>query len=253
MKKRDAILVYLAVLLLTLAVPVTATDTGKLLKGAADTLGFEKDSPSESSFMLGDEEQKVSGIKEALTVGIRNAVKKVGITNGYYKNERIKIMLPENLRVVDEFIGKVGGDQLSDTLVEKMNRAAEKAAPRAEAIFVDTIRNLKIEDATNILTGQDDAATTYLKKNTSESLQASFYPVVKSTMEEINTIKTYNDYVGKYSSNPLGQMIDMDINQYVTEEAIDGLFIMVAKEEKKIREDPAARVTDLLKQVFGGN
>jgi hypothetical protein len=138
-------------------------------------------------------------------------------------------------------------------LVEKMNRAAEKAAPQAQEIFITAIKDIQFDDAKKILSGGDNAATTYLKENTSESLTNSFYPVVKETMGEINAIKTYDDYVGKFSSNPLMKMadIDMDINRYVTEEAIDGLFVMVAEQEQKIRQNPAARVSDLLKSVFG--
>ena len=134
-----------------------------------------------------------------------------------------------------------------------MNRAAEKATPQAQEIFVTAIKDMQFEDANKILSGGDNAATTYLQENTSEELTTSFYPIVKETMGEIGAIKTYDDYVGKFSSNPLMKMtdIDMDISRYVTEKTVDGLFVMVAEQEKKIRENPAARVTDVLKSVFG--
>jgi hypothetical protein len=134
-----------------------------------------------------------------------------------------------------------------------MNRAAEKAAPQAEEIFVTAIKNMQFEDANKILSGGDNAATTYLKENTSDALTTSFYPIIKETMGEVGAIKTYDDYVGKFSSNPMMKManMDLDISRYVTEKSVDGLFDMVAEQEKNIRQNPAARVTDLLKSVFG--
>jgi len=193
------------------------------------------------------------GLKEALTVGIQEAVKLAGVEDGFYKNSAIKILLPEKLQKADTVVRQLGGEELSEKLVEKMNRAAEKATPQAQEIFVTAINDMQFEDANKILSGGDNAATTYLEENTSEELATSFYPIVKETMEEIGAIKTYDDFVGKYSSNPLMKMtdIDMDISRYVTEKTVDGLFVMVAEQEKKIRQNPAARVTDLLKSVFG--
>lgn len=193
------------------------------------------------------------GLKELLTIGIHEAVKLVGVEDGFYKNEEIKIPLPEKLRNVDSFLRKFGAKEVSETLIKKMNRAAEQAAPLALDIFIKAIKNITFDDVLALLSGKENAATEFLESNTSETLKSTFYPIVKNTMEEIKALKAYNDYMGKYSSNPLVRSmgLDLDISKYVTDKAIDGLFIMVAKEEKKIRQDPAARVTDLLKIVFG--
>jgi hypothetical protein len=206
-----------------------------------------------SSILVTGADLTSKGLKEALTVGVQEAVKLAGAEDGFYKNPAIKILLPEKLQSADKIVRKLGGEELSETLVEKMNRAAEKSAPQAQEIFVTAIKNMQFEDANKILSGGDNAATTYLKENTSEALTTAFYPIVKETMGEIGAIKTYDDYVGKFSSNPLMKMadMDMDISQYVTEKSVDGLFVMVAEQEKKIRQNPAARVTDLLKSVFG--
>jgi len=193
----------------------------------------------------------VLGLKEALIVGIKAAVNQAGVEGGFYQNPDIRILLPEKLQAADAVVRQLGGEELSQALVLKMNRAAEKAAPEARAIFVDAVKSVTITDAREILTGSDTAATRYLEETTSESLKNAFYPIVKSTMEEIGTVKAYNDYLGEFKSNPLMQMVNLDLSQYVTAESIDGLFLLVAEEERKIRENPAARVTDLLKSVFG--
>ncbi|MFO8085851.1 MAG: DUF4197 domain-containing protein [Desulfobacterales bacterium] len=278
MKKNVFIVVGAACLLLISSMLVSGADLGQTVKGVTETLGIQGDKQkaaeasegkqpdvapesSSSGDTAGSTEatgaisaaQASEGLKEALTVGVQEAVKLAGVEDGFYKNSAIKILLPENLQKADKIVRQLGGEELSKMLVEKMNRAAEKATPQAQEIFVTAIKDMQFEDAKKILSGGDNAATTYLKENTSESLTDSFYPVVKETMEEIGAIKTYDDYVGKFSSNPLMKIagMEMDINKYVTEEAIDGLFVMVAEQEKKIRQNPAARVTDLLESVFG--
>ena len=273
MKKNVAIVVGAICILLISSILVTGADLGQTVKGATETLGIQghKEKSVEaiektqtvvaSDDMAGSggatgaisAVQASGGLKEALTVGIQEAVKLAGVEDGFYKNSAIKILLPEKLQKADTIVRQLGGKELSEKLVEKMNRAAEKATPQAQEIFVTAIKNMQFEDANKILSGGDNAATTYLKENTSEELTTSFYPIVKETMGEIGAIKTYDDFVGKYSSNPLMKMTDinMDISRYVTEKTVDGLFVMVAEQEKKIRENPAARVTDLLKSVFG--
>lgn len=242
------------------------TDVQKTVKGITSVFGGgdKTDAAADEPKATSEEEpldtattdsssgnQTIQGLKEALMVGIQTAVERTGTEGGFYQNPDIKILLPEKLQTADKVIRQLGGDELSEALVLKMNQAAEKAAPEAEAIFVDAIKTTTIDDAQRLLNGGDTAATGYLEDKTSASLKESFYPIIKSTMEEIGVIKTYNDYVGKYSSNPLLKVVDLDLNRYVTDESIDGLFLMVAEEEKKIRENPAARVTDLLKSVFG--
>ncbi len=235
-----------------------AFNLGQTIKGVGNVLGSGKqahDTPASAETVQDPDEEKntVLGIKEALSMGIQAAVNTVSVKDGFYKNNAIKILLPDTLQKVDTMIRKVGGGQLSEVLVQKMNRAAETAAPQALDIFTQAIKDMEINDAMTILSGKENAATTYLEENTADSLKSSFYPIVKTTMEEIGAVKAYNDYMGKFESNPLMQMTGMntDINQYVTEKTIDGLFLMVANEEKKIRQNPAARVTDLLKSVFG--
>lgn len=218
------------------------------------------------------DEKMAAGLKEALNVGIENAVKLVGVEDGYFKNDAIKILLPEELKKADKYLQDVGGGAVSEALVEKMNRAAEKAAPEALDIFVSSVKEMKIDDAMKIFSGEKNAATAYLEEHASEPLRKSFYPIVKNTMEEVGALKSYNEYIGKLKSGKIGQVgsllkstglaesgplkeitdIELDINQYVTEKAIGGLFKMLAEEEVKIRENPEARVTDLLEDVFGG-
>ena len=273
MNKNVAIVVGAICILLFSSILVTGADLGQTVKGVKKTLGIQgdKEKPTEaiedtqpdvtSNDTVGSGEatgaisadQAAGGLKEALTVGIQEAVKLAGAEDGFYKNPAIKILLPEKLQSADKIVRQLGGEELSEMLVEKMNRAAEKSAPQAQEIFVTAIKNMQFEDANKILSGGDNAATTYLKENTSEELTTSFYPIVKETMGEIGAIKTYDDYVGNFSSNPLMKMADMDldISRYVTEKSVDGLFVMVAEQEKKIRQNPAARVTDLLKSVFG--
>jgi hypothetical protein len=278
MKKNVAIVVGAACILLISNVLLAGADLRQTVKGATETLGIQADKeksveaiekkvPGVASESTASDDttgggeatgaasaaQASEGLKEALTVGVQEAVKLTGVEDGFYKNSAIKILLPEKLQKADTVVRQLGGEELSETLVEKMNRAAEKATPQAQEIFVTAIKDMQFEDANKILSGGENAATTYLQENTSEELTTSFYPIVKETMGEIGAIKTYDDYVGKFSSNPLMKMtdIDMDISRYVTEKTVDGLFVMVAEQEKKIRENPAARVTDVLKSVFG--
>ncbi|MBF0224337.1 MAG: DUF4197 domain-containing protein [Desulfobacterales bacterium] len=197
-------------------------------------------------------ERVVNGLKEALTVGVQEAVKKTGVEDGFYQNPNIKIPLPEQLKKVDNYLKKFGGEAASEALVKKMNRAAEKAAPEAIAIFIKAITDIKIDDGLKILNGGKTAATEYLKSSTFEALINSFSPVIKKSMEEVNGIKTYNDYISKNSLILKSMDINLDINNHVAVKSVEGLFKMIAVEEQKIRENPEARVNDLLKDVFGG-
>lgn len=198
-------------------------------------------------------DKKSAGLKELLKVGIKTAVQLVGVEDGFYKNDEIRIPLPDKLKKADKLLRRFGAGRLSDDLIKKMNRAAEKAAPLALDIFLEAIKNITFDDVLGLLSGNDNAATVFLQNKTSEPLKTAFYPMVKNTMEEVKAVKAYNDYMGKYSSNPFVKSLglELDISRYVTDKAIDGLFLMVGKEEKKIREDPAARATDLLKVLFG--
>lgn len=198
-----------------------------------------------------DEGTAASGLKEALSIGTENAVKDVSRVDGYFGNPAIKILMPENIQKVADVLGKVGYRKEVDDFVLSMNRAAEKAAPRALSIFVDAIKEMTFYDARGILEGGDTAATEFFKRKTHDKLYSAFRPVVSSRMDEVGVTRYYKEMMGKYESIPFIDKQSVDLDHYVTNKALDGLFYMVGREEKKIRTDPAARVTDLLKEVFG--
>lgn len=199
-----------------------------------------------------DQTTIASGLKEALTVGTGNAVTSVSKTDGYFGNKMIKILMPEKIQTAANALGKLGYEKQVDDFVLSMNRAAEKAAPKAKEIFVDAIKQMTIDDAKKILNGGNTAATDYFKSKTSKKIFETFKPIVSSSMNEVGVTKAYNDMMGKYTSSvPFSKKESLDLNTYVTNKASDGLFYMVGQEEIKIRTDPAARVTDLLKNVFG--
>ncbi|MBL1320352.1 MAG: DUF4197 domain-containing protein [Methylophaga sp.] len=193
----------------------------------------------------------ISGLKEALSIGSERAVKAVSKPNGYLSNELIKIAMPPKLKQAGDLMRKFGLSSYADTFEQSMNHAAEKAAPAATALIIDAIKNMSIEDAQTILQGEDDAATQYFREKTTPQLTELFRPTIDSSLNEVGTTKYYNDLTDKVAAIPLvGENIDMNLSDYVTEQALSGLFAMIALEEKKIRENPAARTTELLKQVF---
>ena len=228
-------------LMMVLVRPANAGLMDDLIKGAG--LG-EKSGPGD--------DQITAGLKEALSIGTGNAVTATSKTNGYFGNQAIKILMPEKIQKVAGVLGKVGYQEEVDDFVLSMNRAAEKAAPRAKAIFIESIRQMTIEDARKILGGGDTAATEYFKAKTSGKLYEAFQPIVSSSMNEVGTTRSYKEMMGKYTALPFTSAESMDLDRYVTNKALDGLFYLVGQEEIKIRKDPAARVTDLLKSVFGG-
>jgi hypothetical protein len=193
----------------------------------------------------------VSGLKEALSIGTKNAVNSVGSVDGYFKNQMIKILLPDKIRNVADFLGKVGYQKQVDDFVLSMNRAAEKAAPQAAGFFADALKEMTFDDAVGIWKGGDTSATEYFKKKTHDRIFQAFRPVVSSSMNEVGVTRSYKDLIQKYESFPFMNSSSLDLDKYVTNKALDGLFFTVGEEEKKIRTNPAARVTDLLKEVFG--
>jgi len=199
-----------------------------------------------------DDNTIVSGLKEALSIGTGNAIASTSKIDGYFSNQIIKILLPDKIQDAANILGKLGYQKQVDNFVLSMNRAAEKAAPKAKAFFVGAIKEMTFEDAKNILNGSDTAATDYFKSKTFNKLYGAFKPVVSKSMNEVGVTRSYKEMTGKYTTAvPFGKMESLDLDQYVTNKALDGLFFMVGQEEKKIRTDPAARVTDLLKNVFG--
>ena len=194
----------------------------------------------------------ISGLKEALNKGAQLAINNVSKTDGYLANELIRIAMPPELQQASDLMRKFGLSAQADQFEQSMNHAAEKAAPEATKIIVAAIKNMSIEDANKILQGSDDAATQYFKDNTSTQLGKLFRPTVTKSLNQVGTTKYYNDLAGQIASIPiLGETVNLDLPGYVTEQALTGLFAMIAIEEKKIRDNPAARTTELLKQVFG--
>ena len=192
-----------------------------------------------------------AGLQEALKVGSENAVEQTSAVNGFLLNQAIKILMPESLRNIEKPLRLVGYGPQMDEFVIGMNRAAERAAPFAKQILWDAIGAMTFDDVRKILNGSDTAATDYFRSKTTTSLQAAFLPSVTDVMNEVGVNRQYNDLIGKYKSVPFSSSIVFDVNRYVTEKTTDGLFYVIAQEEKKIRTNPAARVTDLLKEVFG--
>jgi len=192
-----------------------------------------------------------SGLQEALKVGTENAVGQTGTVDGFLMNKAIKILMPKTLQNMEKPLRMVGYGPQIDEFVVGMNRAAEKAVPFAKQIFWDAIGAMTFDDARKILNGNDTAATEYFKGKTSKNLQTAFRPSVEEVMNQVGVNRQYNDLIGKYKDVPFSKNIAFDVNQYVTEKATDGIFFVVGQEEKKIRTNPAARVTDLLKDVFG--
>jgi hypothetical protein len=196
-------------------------------------------------------EEVALGLKEALTNGISKGSDLVSQVDGYFKNPEIKIPFPPEVKQVETRLRQIGlGDEV-DKFVLTLNRGAEDAAKEAKPIFVAAIKQMTIQDAWSILNGEADAATQYLKKTTSSLLKEKFKPVIENSLNKVNATKYYGDLVTSYNRIPLVQKVNPDLNEYATDKAIEGLFVMIAKEEKNIRENPLARTTALLKKVFG--
>lgn len=193
----------------------------------------------------------VKGLLEALEIGTDNAVKGVSKLDGYLANEAIKILLPEDIRKAESLIRMAGGGDKLDAFVESMNRAAEQAAPEAGQLFTDAIKGMTFTDAKKILNGRENEATLYFKDKMSDKLFEKFEPRVVEVLEKTDVTKKYKSIESIISTLPVKRAEDFNLEKYVTGKALDGLFHTLAQEEKKIRQDPAARVTDVLKTVFG--
>ena len=194
----------------------------------------------------------VAGLKEALQVGTTDTVGITGKVDGYFSNAAIKILLPSQFQTVEQGLRMIGQGQKVDELILAMNRAAEKAAPAAKGIFFSAIEDMTFENARKILSGGDTAATDYFREKTSAELTKAFRPVVDESMKEVGVVQQYKQLQSAYQGLPLASALpSFDIEAYVVQKALDGLFLVLAEQEKKIRTDPAAQVTSLLKKVFG--
>ncbi len=191
-----------------------------------------------------------AGLKEALHNGITKEVSKLAVTDGFFKNEAVKILLPDELKKVDKTLRDLGLSSLADEGLKVLNRAAEDAVKEATPIFVSAVRGMTFTDARNILLGNDTSATTYLQNTTSAQLYAKFNPVVKNSLGKVGADKVWNQIITKYNAVPLVKKVNPDLNDYVTNQAMNGVFKMVAVEEKDIRNNLSARTSDLLKRVF---
>ena len=197
------------------------------------------------------EKDAADGIKEALVNGTGESMKLVSIVDGYWGNPEIKIPFPSEAKEMESKLRSIGMGKKVDEFNVSMNRAAEKAANEAKTIFIAAIKVMTVKDAVNIVKGQNNAATMYLKNTTSPELKDKFQPIIKTSLDNVNATKYWSDLITAYNKIPLVKKINPDLPAYVTGKAIDGLFIMIAKEELKIRKDPMARTSELLKKVFG--
>ena len=190
------------------------------------------------------------GLKEALIKGISTGSDLASKVDGYFRNPEIKIPFPPDVKRVEDKLRQIGLGGEVDKFVMTLNRGAEDAAKEAKPIFITAIKSMTVQDAWGILRGPDDAATQYLKRTTSAQLKEKFKPVIQNSLNKVNATKYYRDIVTRYNQIPLVQKVNPDLDDYATDKAIEGLFIMIAKEEKNIRDNPVARTTELLKRVF---
>lgn len=233
-------LTLLAALVLLLALPACDTTKGMNLLNSMN-------SPSGELTL----ETVVAGLKEALKVGTTNATTQASAAGGYFDNARLHIPPPQELQKVTSTLRGLGLNELPDTFERKLNDAAEAAAQQAVPVFVDALTAMTFDDARQILNGGETAATDYFRTHTSAKLTELYRPIVHDKMNTVGAVKSYNDLMGRYNQIPLVPKPKSDLEGYVTGKALDGLFLLLADQEKQIRQNPAARTTALLKQVFG--
>jgi len=196
-------------------------------------------------------EEVGQGLKDALTQGISKGADALSQVDGYFKNPQVKIPFPPDAQKMEKKLREIGMGDDVDKFILTLNRGAEDAAKQAAPIFVEAIKKMSIADASSILKGQPDAATQYLKKTTTMQLQTQFKPVIKASLDKVDATKHYTELANTYDKIPFVKKVNPDLDAYTTDLAIQGLFLMIANEEKNIRANPAARTSDLLKKVFG--
>jgi hypothetical protein len=233
---------------------------GAALAGWTDVLDKVQQIPAKSSGSSGasaiasglSDTDYARGLKEALGKGVTTAVTSLGKTDGYFGNEAVKILLPDQFKKVESALRLAGKGQLVDDLVLAMNRAAEKAVPQAAGILGDAVKNMSAADAKNILAGGDDAATQYFRKSSGEKIGEMMQPIISKATDSVGVARAYKKLTANPLAAGLAQSYGLDLDAYVNQKAQDGLFTMIAKEEKAIRTNPVERTTDILKKVFGG-
>lgn len=215
--------------------------------GCAELQNVVKNLPSGAGL---SQEQIGNGLKQALDNGIKNQVSKLTSKNGFYQNQLVKIMLPQELQAVDKGLRKIGLGNLADEGIKALNRAAEDAVKTATPIFVNAVKEISFNDAKNILLGDNNAATSFLKTKTQEDLTKSFTPVINNSFSKVGADKVWTNLISKYNAIPFVTKVNPNLTEYVTSEALKGVFTMIEIEEKGIREKAGLRDTALLKQVF---
>ncbi|MES2636151.1 MAG: DUF4197 domain-containing protein [Pseudomonadota bacterium] len=196
-------------------------------------------------------EEASSGLKAALIQGAGKAVSKLGATNGFFGNKQVKILLPETMRKAEKAMRMFGMGKQADELVLRMNRAAEASVPEAKALLIDSVKKMSLADAKSILTGPEDSATQYFKRATSLPMGEKFLPIVKSAIEKVQLAQQYNKFAEIGNKYGLVKKEDVNLEQYVTQKTLDGVYLMMAQEEAAIRKDPVGQTSRLIKKVFG--
>jgi hypothetical protein len=232
---------YIWILAIVLAA-CTSAQINQALSDATKTVSGEKPLTTEE---VGE------GLKEALINGISKGADLTSQLDGYFKNPEIKIPFPPDVKKVEDRLRQIGLGNEVDKFVMTLNRGAEDAAKEAKPIFITAIKSMTIQDAFGILKGEPDAATQFLKRTTTSQLREKFKPVIQASLDKVSATKYYGDLISRYNKIPFVEKVNPDLNEYATDLAMQGLFTMIAKEEKNIRQDPVARTTALLKRVFG--
>ncbi|MGE0078013.1 MAG: DUF4197 domain-containing protein [Bacteroidales bacterium] len=233
-------IVYMLILLSAISVSTQA----QFIKKAKDLV----DQGKKGGFT---EQEAASGIKEALSKGTVKGVEMVSKKDGYFGDTEIKIPFPPEAKTIETKLRAVGLGKKVDEVVLSINRAAEDAAVKAKDIFLAAIKQMTVKDAINIVKGNDDAATQYLKTHTSAELKKQFTPIIEESLKTVNATKYWSEAINAYNKIPMVKKMNPNLTEYVTDKAIEGLFVKIAKEEKEIRKNPIARTSNLLKKVFG--
>jgi hypothetical protein len=239
---------YSYALIVFLFFAMMAHAQGGLLGGAKNALGSLKKGGGKGL----SSDDIVAGLKEALSQGTKKSTDKLSGVDGFFKDAAVKILLPPEAAKVEKTLRSAGFGKQCDDAILSLNRAAEDAAKSAAPIFWNAIKGMSVQDGLGILKGADTAATGYLRKSTSTQLTAAFHPVIDSSLQKTGATKYWKILFDTYNKIPLTQKVNSDLSGYATQKALDGVFFYVAQEEKNIRSNPAAQVTDLLKKVFGG-
>jgi hypothetical protein len=232
----------------TLSPPAGAFDLGGI-KSELNDLTRPSSKPASGLSQFSTQDQ-IKSLKQALSQGAETAVKDLARKDGFLGNAKVRIPLPENLQKADRAMHKIGMGKYPDELVTSMNRAAEAAVPEAKTLFVGAIKKMTVSDAKGILTGGDDAATLYFRKNTESQLAVRFRPIVGKAMNKVNLARKYDQFAGKAAKFGLVDERDANLEDYITRKAMDGLFLMMAEQENAIRADPMKATGSLAKKIF---